>query len=158
MRSIFLCCLVLFSMMLMGCSSHPPLPGGPLADSRQVVIKLNAQLHQWVGTPYRYGGLDRNGIDCSGFVYRTFYDRFAVQLPRTTEQLTALGQRVSRDELLPGDLVFFRTGSGSSALHVGIYASNDRFIHASTRKGVTQSSLDNVYWKQAYWQARRLDF
>ncbi|BEH72493.1 NlpC/P60 family protein [Edwardsiella tarda ATCC 23685] len=121
-----------------------------------VVAQLNDQLQQWHGAPYRYGGLERNGVDCSGFVYRTFRDRFAIQLPRTTQEQTALGTRVARADLLPGDLVFFRTGRGENGLHVGIYDTDDTFIHASTSQGVTRSSLDNVYWRNVYWQARRL--
>lgn len=68
-------------MVLAGCSSHTPTPSGYLSDSIVVVAKLNEQLRQWEGTPYRNGGLDQRGVDCSGFVYRTFRDRFDVQLP-----------------------------------------------------------------------------
>ncbi|QUY50331.1 C40 family peptidase [Serratia plymuthica] len=147
---------LLASLILAGCSSHAPPPSGRLADSIVVVAQLNEQLRQWYGTPYRYGGMDRGGVDCSGFVYRTFRDRFDMQLPRSTEEQTELGTKVSRDELMPGDLVFFKTGAGENGLHVGIYDTNDQFIHASTSRGVIRSSLDNVYWKQAYWQARRI--
>ncbi|WP_422527769.1 NlpC/P60 family protein [Serratia fonticola] len=147
---------LLASLILAGCSSHAPPPSGRLSDSIMVVAQLNEQLRQWYGTPYRYGGLDRGGVDCSGFVYRTFSDRFDMQLPRSTAQQTGLGTKVSRDELMPGDLVFFKTGSGENGLHVGIYDTNDEFIHASTSKGVTRSSLNNVYWRKVYWQARRI--
>lgn len=147
---------LLASLILAGCSSHVPPPSGRLSDSIVVVAQLNEQLRQWYGTPYRYGGLDRGGVDCSGFVYRTFSDRFDMQLPRSTVQQTGLGTKVSRDELMPGDLVFFKTGSGENGLHVGIYDTNDEFIHASTSKGVTRSSLNNVYWRKVYWQARRI--
>lgn len=99
---------LLASLILAGCSSHAPPPSGRLADSIVVVAQLNEQLRQWYGTPYRYGGLDRGGVDCSGFVYRTFRDRFDMQLPRSTEEQTSLGTKVSRDELMPGDLVFFQ--------------------------------------------------
>lgn len=127
-----------------------------MADSIVVVAQLNEQLNQWHGAPYRYGGLSRGGIDCSGFVFRTFRDRFGVILPRTTEEQTEIGTKVSRKELLPGDLVFFKTGAGENGLHVGIYDSGDEFIHASTSQGVVRSSLDNVYWRKVYWQARRI--
>lgn len=147
---------LLACLILAGCSSQTPPPSGRLSDSIVVVAKLNEQLNQWNGTPYRYGGLDRNGVDCSGFVYRTFRDRFDMQLPRSTEQQTELGTKVSRDELLPGDLVFFKTGSGQNGLHVGIYDTDDQFIHASTSRGVTRSSLNNSYWRKVYWQARRI--
>ncbi|PVZ84388.1 endopeptidase [Serratia sp. S1B] len=147
---------LLACLILAGCSSQAPPPSGRLSDSIVVVAKLNEQLNQWNGTPYRYGGLDRNGVDCSGFVYRTFRDRFDMQLPRSTEQQTELGTKVSRDALLPGDLVFFKTGSGQNGLHVGIYDTDDQFIHASTSRGVTRSSLNNSYWRKVYWQARRI--
>lgn len=88
------------SMILAGCSSHAPTPSGHLSDSIVVVAKLNEQLRQWEGTPYRNGGLDQNGVDCSGFVYRTFRDRFDMQLPRTTVAQTTLGTKVGRDELI----------------------------------------------------------
>lgn len=147
---------LLASLILAGCSSHVPPPSGRLSDSIVVVAQLNEQLRQWYGAPYRYGGLDRGGVDCSGFVYRTFSDRFDMQLPRSTEAQTSLGTKVSRDELMPGDLVFFKTGGGENGLHVGIYDTNDQFIHASTSRGVMRSSLNNVYWKKVYWQARRI--
>lgn len=106
---------LLASLILAGCSSHAPPPSGRLADSIVVVAQLNEQLRQWYGTPYRYGGLDRGGVDCSGFVYRTFRDRFDMQLPRSTEEQTSLGTKVSRDELMPGDLVFFKTAAERTA-------------------------------------------
>nr|WP_210417068.1 NlpC/P60 family protein [Brenneria sp. CFCC 11842] len=149
--------LMLASLILVGCSSHRnPPPDARLSDSIMVVAQLNDQLNQWYRTPYRYGGLDRNGIDCSGFVYLTFRDRFGIRLPRSTDAQTEMGERVDRDSLIPGDLLFFKTGSGGNGLHVGIYDKDDQFIHASTSQGVIRSSLDNVYWKRAYWQARRI--
>ncbi|MDC9580898.1 NlpC/P60 family protein [Xenorhabdus sp. PR6a] len=153
-------CLLL-SFLLIGCTNPVSKPDSPplkvaLSDPIMVIAQLNDQLEQWDGTPYRYGGMDRHGIDCSGFVYRTFYDRFNIRLPRTTHEQTTIGTRISKDDLMPGDLVFFKTGSGKSGLHVGIYDTNNQFIHASTSKGVIRSSLDNVYWRRVFWQARRI--
>ena len=79
-----------------------------------------------------------------------------VQLPRSTRAQSDIGTRISKDELQPGDLVFFKTGRGENGLHVGIYDSDNAFIHASTSQGVIRSSLDNVYWRKAFWQARRI--
>ncbi|AUH00454.1 NlpC/P60 family protein [Pectobacteriaceae bacterium CE70] len=149
-------CLLLASLALVGCSSHVPQQSARLSNSAEVVIQLDDQLSQWQGTPYRYGGLDHRGIDCSGFVYLTFRDRFGLILPRSTEGQTEIGTPVDRDDLLPGDLIFFKTGSSGSGLHVGIYDTDAQFIHASTSRGVIRSSLDNVYWQRAYWQARRI--
>ncbi len=144
-------------MLLAGCSSHrAPPPNGRLSDSITVIAQLNEQLNHWRGTPYRYGGLSRGGVDCSGFVYLTFRDRFAMQLPRSTIDQTDIGTRIDKSDLLPGDLVFFKTGSGENGLHVGIYDTDNTFIHASTSQGVIRSSLDNVYWRKVFWQARRI--
>ncbi|TCV99726.1 putative lipoprotein NlpC [Biostraticola tofi] len=148
--------LALAALLLTACSHHAPPQDPRLGDSIVVVATLNEQLRQWSGTPYRNGGMDRRGMDCSGFVKRTFQDRFSIRLPRTTKAQTSVGTRIDRDDLLPGDLVFFKTGSGQNGLHVGIYDKNDMFIHASTSRGVTRSSLDNVYWRKAWWQARRI--
>ena len=144
-------------MLLAGCSSHrAPPPNGRLSDSITVIAQLNEQLNHWRGTPYRYGGLSRGGVDCSGFVYLTFRDQFAMQLPRSTIDQTDIGTRIDKSDLLPGDLVFFKTGSGENGLHVGIYDTDNTFIHASTSQGVIRSSLDNVYWRKVFWQARRI--
>lgn len=148
--------LFLLVLLLAGCSHHAPLPNGRLSDSITVIAQLNDQLSRWRGTPYRYGGLSRGGVDCSGFVYLTFRDRFDLQLPRSTIDQTDIGTRIDKSDLLPGDLVFFKTGSGENGLHVGIYDTDNTFIHASTSQGVIRSSLDNVYWRKVFWQARRI--
>lgn len=148
--------LFLLSVLLVGCSHHAPPPNGRLSDSITVIAELNDQLNHWRGTPYRYGGLSRRGVDCSGFVYLTFRERFNLQLPRSTRDQTDIGTRIDKDQLLPGDLVFFKTGRGENGLHVGIYDSDNQFIHASTSQGVIRSSLENSYWQKAFWQARRI--
>lgn len=148
--------LIVLILLLTGCSHHAPPVNGRLSDSIAVIAQLNDQLGQWRGTPYRYGGMSRKGIDCSGFVYLTMRDRFALQLPRSTVAQSDTGTRISKADLLPGDLVFFKTGSGENGLHVGIYDTDNAFIHASTSQGVMRSSLDNVYWRKAFWQARRI--
>jgi probable lipoprotein NlpC len=117
---------------------------------------LNDQLRDWRGTPYRYGGMSRNGVDCSAFVMMTFRDKFNLELPRDTRKQAEVGTKIDKDELLPGDLVFFKTGSGDNGLHVGIYDTDNAFIHASTSQGVVRSSLNNVYWRKNFWQARRI--
>lgn len=154
MRLIF---ILVVSLVLAGCSSHRAPPPNPrLSDSITVIANLNDQLANWRGTPYRYGGTSRGGVDCSAFVMMTFRDKFDLQLPRDTEHQARIGSEIDKDDLLPGDLVFFKTGSGGSGLHVGIYDTNNQFIHASTSQGVTRSSLENSYWRKNFWQARRI--
>lgn len=116
--------------------------------------KLYQQYKEWHGTRYRMGGLSKSGVDCSGFVYRTFHDRLGMQLPRNTWYQSREGKDVSRNQLQTGDLVFFRTGRTN---HVGIYMEDGNFMHSSTRTGVRISSLMNPYWKRTYWKAKRLD-
>lgn len=108
----------------------------------------------WKGVPHRMGGLSRRGIDCSGFVYRTYRDAFGITLPRSTQLQAGTGIFVPRRHLSAGDLVFFRIGRNTR--HVGIYLGNGQFMHASKSRGVMISSLDNPYWMQTYRRARRV--
>lgn len=107
--------LLLLSVLLAGCSHHAPPPDARLSDSITVIAELNDQLNNWHGTPYRYGGMSRSGVDCSGFVYLTFRDRFNLQLPRTTRAQTDIGTRINKDQLLPGDLVFLKPDAAITA-------------------------------------------
>lgn len=113
---------------------------------------LMAQHERWEGTPYRLGGTSSSGIDCSALVQNIYADQFNVNLPRTTRHQVNEGAAVTRASLEPGDLVFFRP---PGSRHVGIYVGDNRFLHASTSRGVMISSLDNVYWKRYYWKSRR---
>lgn len=117
-------------------------------DEIQAMLLLYQQHEAWQGTPYRIGGVNRSGIDCSAFVQVTFRDVFGMDLPRTTEQQSRMGQRINRQQLRPGDLVFFRNGR-----HVGIYLEENKFLHASTTRGVMISNMDNSYWSRHFWKA-----
>ncbi len=108
----------------------------------------------WKGTPYRYGGMSHKGIDCSALTYFAYRDIFTIKLPRTVNDQIKQGKTVSKKELTPGDLVFFKTGLFQR--HVGIYVGDYSFMHASTIKGVMISRLDDYYWNKKYWKARRL--
>jgi cell wall-associated NlpC family hydrolase len=118
------------------------------------VAALVSQHVQWQGVPYRAGGQSRKGVDCSGFVQLTFRERFGMDIPRSTSGLAGYGGKVHRSSLLPGDLVFFKTGFGKR--HAGIYLEDGIFLHASTSRGVMLSSLGEDYWDQRFWQARRV--
>ncbi len=101
--------LLVAALFLAGCSSHHAPPPNPrLSDSITVIASLNDQLSNWRGTPYRYGGMSRGGVDCSGFVLMTFRDKFDLQLPRETRMQAKIGTEIDKDELLPGDLVFLK--------------------------------------------------
>lgn len=152
-------------MALAGCGSVlersavkiASVPGAKvdLRDTALVKENLYAQYGQWKNTKYQIGGLSRNGIDCSGFVYMTFKSRLGVVLPRSTEFQAELGESIDKNHLRAGDLVFFKTGLTDR--HVGVYLEQGRFLHASTSQGVIISGLDENYWKYAYWKAKRLN-
>ena len=95
--------LLMAALFLAGCSSHRAPPPNPrLSDSITVIASLNDQLSNWRGTPYRYGGMSRGGVDCSGFVLMTFRDKFDLQLPRETRKQAEIGTEIDKDDLLPG--------------------------------------------------------
>lgn len=114
-----------------------------------------AEAETWMGTPYKVGGMDRTGIDCSGFAYRMQERLAAVRLPRVTLDQFRAGRAVARRDLKPGDLVFFDT-TGSGVSHVGVMVDVDQFAHASSSKGVTYSRLSEDYWNRRYLGARRV--
>ena len=158
--------LIVLSVSLLGCAGSPAsrqysvdpaynhFPQRTHFSKKTVRRFLSQQLQSWKGTPYRVGGLSRRGIDCSGFVYVTYWNKLGMELPRTTELQGDVGHRISQKRLTYGDLVFFKTGIFTR--HVGIYIGNRQFIHASTSKGVMKSSLDSYYWSRRYWKAKRV--
>ncbi|GLS91844.1 hypothetical protein GCM10007916_29140 [Psychromonas marina] len=125
-----------------------------MSEDNLLFYLLRKEFSKWQGTPYRLGGNSKKGIDCSALVQNIYRDSFNITLPRTTETQVEQGYLVYRNQLQIGDLVFFKTGWNTR--HVGIYIGNEEFIHASTSQGVITSSLNNVYWKPRYWQAKRI--
>lgn len=125
-----------------------------MSNLEQVRKQLLGQLSEWKGVPYRFGGMTKQGVDCSGFVYLAFVNEFDIRLPRTTSHQVTQGVIVDKEDLVPGDLVFFNTSYKDR--HVGIYVGDDQFIHASSSRGVMMSSLENPYWQDAYWHSRRV--
>jgi len=121
--------------------------------------RLLAVARAYEGTPYRLGGTTRSGMDCSGFVYRSFREALGVSLPRTSESMFLWAERIRLDEIQPGDLVFFRTGNTARITHVGIYTGNGSFIHSASQgrvTGVIFSRLDEPYWTRTYAGAGRV--
>src|SRR6218665_484311 len=121
-------------------------------------ILLEAE--SYLGTPYRYGGSTRSGIDCSAFVLSVFGAAAGMDLPRVAAQQSNEGDSVERTELQKGDLVFF-SHRGSRISHVGIVEDvtpegEVKFIHAATSKGVMVSSLDDSYWGPKFRFAKRV--
>lgn len=118
--------------------------------------QLKKILGSWLGTPYRWGGMTKAGVDCSGLVGLVFRELKDVTLPRTAGDLLDLGSSVETEDLRQGDLVFFRWGFFGRVDHVGIYTGEGRFVHASSRLGVTESSLNDDYYRSHLIAGRRL--
>ena len=155
--------LVLAVLIMAGCASRPDRPVADtlpaVGSSRPAATpsmeqRLRTIIDPWIGTPHRLGGVDRSGVDCSGFVQRIYYDLFGIRLPRTTAAQAHHGQPIQVRSLQTGDLVFFLPPR--SVRHVGIYLGDGQFAHASKSRGVMLSRMDDLYWRSAYWTARRI--
>jgi cell wall-associated NlpC family hydrolase len=133
--------------------TDPPITEEFTNDIENVKKRLRSEVRMWEGTPHKIGGETRQGIDCSGFVQRLYRDIFGQRIPRSTKLQVKSGQSIEKNQLYTGDLVFFK--STFKRRHVGIYLGLGEFAHASASKGVTISSLQNPYWAQSYWTARR---
>jgi len=131
------------------------------SESKTVRKEANSVLkaaHGFLGTPYKYGGVTRSGLDCSGLVINS-YNAAGIQMPRVSKEQAKTGTEIKLKDVREGDLVFFIT-SGSNINHVGIVDRVDKgevfFIHSSTSKGVIVSSLEETYWNRRFVKATRV--
>ncbi|PRO65788.1 C40 family peptidase [Alkalicoccus urumqiensis] len=107
------------------------------------------------GTPYEFGGDATEAFDCSGFVQHVFEEN-GVDLPRVSRDQAQEGMFVTRDNLQPGDVVFYQNTWREGVSHNGIYIGNNHMIHASRSEGVTVISMDDDFWEPKYHSARRI--
>lgn len=113
--------------------------------------KLYYFIDEWWGTRYKYGGNDRNGIDCSGFTLQLYKQVYSMQIKRNSGMQYDAAKLIHKvKKLEEGDLVFFSSTGSKSISHVGVYLHNDYFVHASTGKGVMISNLHDDYWDKHY--------
>ena len=112
-----------------------------------------------IGTRYRFGGTtEASGFDCSGFIGYLFREEAGMKLPRSTrEMINVKAPQVARNNLKPGDLLFFSTNGRGRVSHAGIYLGDDQFIHSSSRRsgGVRIDSLGDRYWSKTFIEAKR---
>ncbi len=120
-------------------------------------MALYAESSLWIGAPYRYGGITKSGVDCSGLVYQVYTKVYRKSTPRSTTDLAKKGKNVSKSKLKPGDLVFFATTNNKKKItHVGIFLKDGYFVHASTKRGVIVSHLNENYYKERWIKGRKL--
>lgn len=116
--------------------------------------RLFSFIDEWWNTKYKYGGTGRNGIDCSAFTGLLMSTVFSSTLPRTAREQYKVCNKVSKDKLVEGDLVFFNTTGGVS--HVGFYLGGGYFVHASVSQGITINNLDETYYRSRFIGGGRL--
>jgi lipoprotein Spr len=149
----------------------PATPASPVNGNASCSTMLHQQLHlsdkeisdsklfsfitDWYGVPYKYGGCQKNGIDCSCFttlLYEKVYNR---KMARSAGDMYKDCEKITLEEAREGDLIFFKI-SGTGISHVGIYLRNKWFVHSSTSKGVIISSMEEAYYKKYFHAGGRL--
>jgi len=163
---VCLCIALLFS----GCSFHKRkgydrrIAGYPAASYKGYNKKENRVykpsggaleniIKPWIGTPYKFGGESKSGIDCSGFVMQVFRKYKGIELPHSTRESFKMGKNISKSDLQKGDVVFF--GNWLGVNHSGIYMGNNTFAEASSSRGVIYEKFNSGYWAPKYKGARR---
>ncbi|HKQ25557.1 MAG TPA: C40 family peptidase [Burkholderiales bacterium] len=142
---------------LAACAGSPPraAPTGPVTSENTDVSQAADHALTMLGAPYRYGGVDSTGFDCSGLVHYSFR-KIGIALPRDTRSLRKIGVEIELNDLAKGDLVFFDQ-EGKKSSHVGIYLGEGRFVHAPSTGGkVRADKIDFAYWRKHFNEARRI--
>ena len=117
--------------------------------------KLYQFINEWQGVGYKYGGKDKNGIDCSGLTSTLYSKVYNKTISCSTKSLVGEVKKIKESDLKEGDLVFFNT-NGKSISHVGVFLQNNKFVHSSTKKGVMISDMTEPYFKKTYVMSGRV--
>lgn len=150
-KIVYLLASLLVMSSLFGCAPKKVRVYESSQEMRNSVVELSISL---IGKPYALGGKGPEKFDCSGLIYYVFKS-VNINLPLSTDKLVKVGIEVSRENLMPGDLVFFKI---QKDLHAGIMINKDEFIHASKSKGVAVDSLRSFYWEKNVFTFRSVIF
>ena len=123
-----------------------------LSVSNPELYKISAA---WIGTPYKYGGHSKKGIDCSGFVTIVYRESFNKNISGSAGELCKSSKPVNRSDLQEGDFVFFKIRK-KRVSHVGIYLGQNKFVHASLNSGVIISDLEEPYYAKYFYKGGRI--
>ncbi|CAN5572648.1 NlpC/P60 family protein [soil metagenome] len=118
-------------------------------------IKLYSFIDEWYGVPYKYGGKNKSGIDCSNFTSTLYNFVYNKSVTGSSASIFEQCKQISKGNLEEGDLVFFKI-DGDKISHIGVYLQNNKFVHATTKKGVMIDDLDETYYKKYYYKSGRL--
>ena len=127
------------------------------------IEKVILTARSYTGTPYKFGGMSRSGMDCSGLLVLSFKSA-GLSIPRTSKEQSKVGKAVSKDELRPGDLLFFAAKKRSRKItHAGMVtdvrgAKSVKFIHSSTKLGVVEADFFVNYYQDIFVKARRPNY
>ena len=119
-------------------------------------IPLLKKIDEWWATPYCLGGSSKACVDCSYFTLDVMQNIYNINLKRTAAEQYEQSAKINWDELKEGDLIFFKTEGRRAISHVGIYLTNNKFVHASTSQGVTISDLADPYWQRRLYSLGRV--
>lgn len=126
-----------------------------LTPDSAAVPYLYYQVYDWIGTRYKYAGNSKKGIDCSGFVSEMYKSVYCIELTGGSANIWTKVNPVDKQELQEGDILFFKISKGRIS-HVGIFLGNNKFAHASVKKGVMVNDLDETYYKNSFYKGGRI--
>jgi probable lipoprotein NlpC len=155
-ENLLLVWFCVFTLLLFSCASSKRL-----SAKEAQIQKVISTARSFTGTPYKYGGTTRAGMDCSGLLINSFKS-VDLTLPRSSEDQSKIGTVVKMKDLEPGDLVFFATGKKRKQItHVGLVTENNgkgnvKFIHASSSLGVVETNIFAEYYQKRFRGARRI--
>jgi probable lipoprotein NlpC len=147
--------LLLALLVLASCGTRkyavkPEVKAAKAADAMAALKSkdLYRFITEWSGVKYKFGGLDKGGIDCSGFAFLLEKNIYGLTLPRRSKEQAETVKNRNKNKLEEGDLIFFSFG-GNEVDHVGVYLNNNFFVHASTTRGVVVDDLNLPVYQQA---------